>query len=250
MNDFIKTMLIIGLSGLFTEWLGLFLGGTASLFIKDKGIRMKGSVLGFLGGLTLGIVFFDLLPEAVDFGNIYISITGAFLGLVLAVILDGKLENHEDPSTSDKSGNLLKAAIFMAIGISIHNLPSGLALGSLLYHSPQNGIYLAIALILHGIPEGLTLGILFREGKKSKLTLLLISILISLPTGLGSSLGCILSSPFLICISLSFAAAMMLYVTLRETLPTANDLWKGRLTTIGNVLGIILGMLFVYVLEG
>lgn len=248
-GDFIKNILFIGFSGLLTEWLGLFLGGIASLLIKGKGIRIKGSVLGFLGGLTLGIVFFDLLPEAISYGNIYISVAGAIMGLSLAVVLDGKLDNHEMTASKDVSSNFLKAAIFMAIGISIHNLPSGLALGSLLFHSPQNGVYLAIALIIHGIPEGLTLGVLFREGIKSKLKLFVISILISIPMGIGSILGCVFSSPPLICFSLSFAAAMMLYVTLRETIPTANDLWKGRLTTIGNVLGIILGLLFVSMLE-
>lgn len=242
-------ILMIGGAGVLTEWLGLFFGGIVSFFIKERGIRIRGSVLGFLGGLTLGIVFFDLLPEAVKFGNIYLSMFGTFFGLGLAVILDGKLENHEGSASANKSSNFLKVAIFMAIGISIHNLPSGLALGSLYDHSVQNGVYFSIALILYGIPEGLTLGILFRENIKSRLKLLFISILISIPMGIGSLLGCIFSSPHLICFSLSFAAAMILYITLRETLPTANGLWKGRLTTIGNVLGIILGMLFVSILE-
>lgn len=248
MKGFIEVIILIGICGVLTEWLGLFFGWLASLFIKDSGIRIKGAVLGFLGGLTLGIVFFDLLPEAIEFGSIYISMAGAFLGLILAVILDGRIENHEITSNKDKSNSFLKAGIFMSIGIGIHNLPSGLALGSLLYRSPKDGLYLAFALILHGIPEGLTLSVLFREGKKSKIKLFLISIFISIPTGIGASFGCILSSPLLICLSLSFAVAMMLYVTLRETLPTANDLWKGRLTTIGNVAGIILGMLFVSIL--
>ncbi|MFA9375739.1 MAG: ZIP family metal transporter [Lachnotalea sp.] len=249
MSDFINALIFIGFLGFITGWLGIFIGGVSSFFIKDRGIRMKGSVLGLLGGLTLGIVFFDLLPEAMEFGNVYISIIGAILGLILSVILDGKLESHEAPSMDDKSNSFFKAAIFMAIGIGIHNLPSGLALGSLLYHSPESGVYLAVALIIHGIPEGLTLGVLFKECEESKIKLLLLSIIISIPLGVGSSLGCILRTPFILCLSLSFAGSMILYVTLRETLPTANDLWKGRLTTIGNVLGIILGMLFVSILE-
>lgn len=246
MSESIKVVVLIGLAGFFTEWLGLCFGGIATLFIKDKGIRIRGAALGFLGGVTLGIVFFDLLPEAISFGNLYISVAGAIMGLTLAVVLDGRLD--EGGITSDKDNvNFSKAAIFMAIGISIHNLPSGLALGSLLNHSLKNGLYLAFALIIHGIPEGLTLGVLFR-GVKSKYKILLISVMISIPMGIGSIFGCILSSPLLICMSLSFAATMMLYVTLRETLPTANDMWKGRLTTFGNVLGIILGMLFVSLL--
>lgn len=249
MLDIIRTIPVIGIIGLLTEWLGLFFGGIASLVIKQKGIRIKGAVLGFLGGLTLGIVFFDLLPEAIAYGNIYLSITGAVLGLCLAVLVDGKLEGQEVNEENGIKSNFLKTATFMAIGISIHNMPSGLALGSLFFHNPIDGLYLTFALIIHGIPEGLTLGVLFRESIQSRLKLFVISIMISIPMGVGALLGCVLSSPLLICASLSFAAAMVLYVTLRETLPTANDLWKGRLTTIGNVLGIILGMLFVSMLD-
>ncbi len=245
MNSLINTIIVNGVLGLLTGWIGICTGGIASFFIKDRGIRMKGSILGLLGGVTLGIVFFDLLPEAIEFGNIYISIIGAISGLTLSVILDGKLENHEAIGAGKKYNNYLKAAVFMAIGISIHNLPSGLALGSLLYNSPQNGFYLALALMLDGIPEGLTLGMLLREGKESISKLILVSIMVSIPLGMGASLGCILRAPFILCLSLSFAGAMILYVTLRETLPAANDIWKGRLTTIGNVLGIILGMLLI-----
>lgn len=249
MSDIIKSMVSIGFLGLIIGWFGMFIGGVSTLFIKDHGIRMKGCVLGLLGGLTLGIVFFDLLPEAIEFGNIYTSMIGAVLGLILSVILDGKLDSHERFNLDDKNNNFFKAAVFMAIGIGIHNLPSGLALGALLLNSPENGLYLAIALILHEIPEGLTLGVLFRECNVSKLILLIISIVISIPMGLGGAFGCILRTPFIICLSLSFAGVMILYVTLRETLPTANDLWKGRLTTIGNVLGIIFGMLFISIIE-
>lgn len=249
MSEFINTFFEIGFLGFIIGWLGIFIGGISSFIIKERGIRMKGSVLGFLGGLTLGIVFFDLFPEALEFADIYTSMIGAVLGLVLSVILDGKLENHTISDIDSTHNSLFKAAIFMAIGIAIHNLPSGLALGSLLFNSPENGFYLAIALILHGVPEGLTLGVLFRECKESKIKLLILSFVISIPMGIGSSFGCILRTPLILCLSLSFAGAMILYVTLRETLPTANDLWKGRLTTIGNVIGIILGMLFVSFLK-
>jgi ZIP family zinc transporter len=47
----------------------------------------------------------------------------------------------------------------MAVGTGIHNIPGGIALGSLLNDSYTKGIQLAIALFIHSIPEGLTLGI-------------------------------------------------------------------------------------------
>ena len=246
MRSFLSEILFTGVSGFLTAWIGLFIGIVSSGFMKSKERRFKGTVLGLLGGFTLGIVFFDLLPDAFGAGSIYIAIVGIAIGLVLSVFLDGKLAHYEVAASNNRSYSFLKASIFMSIGIGIHNLPSGVALGSLISATPIVGFQLAIALILHGIPEGLTLGIFFRECNASKSKLILIPILTSIPMGLGAVLGgALLKSPFFISISLSFAGAMILYITLRETLPSANDTWKGRLTTIGNVIGIIAGMLMI-----
>jgi len=246
MSSFINSILFAGISGFLTSWIGLFIGILFSYFMKSKERRFKGTVLGLLGGFTLGIVCFDLLPDAFEAGSIYIAIVGIATGLILSVYLDGKLSHYDTPLLENKSNSFLKASIFMSIGIGIHNLPSGVALGSLICATPIVGFQLAIALILHGIPEGLTLGIFFRECNASKSKLILIPILTSIPMGLGAVLGgALLKSPFFISISLSFAGAMILYITLRETLPSANDTWKGRLTTIGNVIGIIAGMLMI-----
>jgi len=245
MRSFLSEILFTGVSGFLTAWIGLFIGIVSSGFMKSKERRFKGTVLGLLGGFTLGIVFFDLLPDAFGAGSIYIAIVGIAIGLVLSVFLDGKLAHYEVAASNNRSYSFLKASIFMSIGIGIHNLPSGVALGSLISATPIVGFQLAIALILHGIPEGLTLGIFFRECNASKSKLVLMSVITSIPMGLGAVLGGALRSPFVTSISLSFAGAMILYITLRETLPSANDTWNGRLTTIGNVLGIIGGLLMV-----
>jgi len=97
-----------------------------------------------------------------------------------------------------------------------------------------------------GFQKDLHLEFFFRECDAPKSRLILIPVITSIPMGLGAIVGgALLKSPFFISISLSFAAAMILYITLRETLPSANDTWKGRLTTIGDVVGIIAGMLMV-----
>lgn len=237
--------LTTGIIGFLIGWIGIFLGMIFSVFTKAKGRRTKGSVLGLLGGFTLGVVCFDLLPEAFEAGSLFTALVGIVTGLILSVILDGKLEYDGISIMNCQCNSYFKTAIFMAIGIGIHNLPSGVALGSLIADSVENGLHLAIALVLHGIPEGLTLGIFLRECNASKWKLILISICTSVPMGMGAILGGFLKSPVTICLSLAFAGAMILYITLRETLPSASDTWKGRTTTIGNVLGIIIGMLMV-----
>lgn len=46
-----------------------------------------------------------------------------------------------------------------------------------------------------------------------------------------------------ISICLSFAAGAMLYIVSGELLPESNKLYKGRMSSIGNILGFILGIL-------
>lgn len=251
MENALNSIINNSMIGFITAWLGMLGGILFSFFVKQRGRRFKGTILGFIGGLMLSIVCFDLLPESFEAGSIYICIIGITFGLILAVTLDGRLEHDKITISNHNKYRFLKAAIFMSIGIGIHNIPSGVALGSLFSTSAIKGFHLAIALILHGIPEGLAVGIFLRESDASVFTLVLISVLTSIPMGLGSLLGGIISnlSPLVISISLSFAGGMILYIIYRETLPNAHETWRGRLSTIGNVLGMIAGMLMVSFLQ-
>lgn len=245
MSKIMNTILITVGSGYFTAWMGILTGILFSFFIKNRGRRFKGTVIGFVGGLMLSIVCFDLLPESFEVGSIYVALIGITFGLILAVLLDGKLDHVNISTFDNKKNRFMKAGIFMAIAIGIHNIPSGIALGSLLSTSPIKGIHLAIALILHGIPEGLAIGLFFRESNLSTFSLIIISIITSIPMGLGALLGGIISkiSLVVISISLAFASGMILYIICSETLPNARETWKGRLSTIGIVIGVIAGIL-------
>lgn len=46
---------------------------------------------------------------------------------------------------------------------------------------------------------------------------------------------------------LSFAAGAMLYIVSGELLPESNKLYSGRFSSIGNILGFILGILAVMI---
>jgi len=247
MSRFINTLFFTGISGYLTGWIGILIGIIFSTFFTGTGSRFKGTVLGFIGGFMLAIVCFDLLPESFETGSTYKATVGITFGLILAVILDGKLDHNSIFISNNKNNGFFKAAILMAISIGIHNIPSGVALGSLISTSPIKGYHLILALILHGIPEGLTVGIFLRESNASISSLILISVLTSIPMALGSALGGVLGevSIVVICLSLSFASGMILYITFRETLPLAFNIWGGRISTIGNVIGVIAGILVV-----
>ena len=233
--------------GFFTAWIGTMLGLLLCFLTTDNGRRVKGTILGFLGGLMLAIICFDLIPESFVNSNAYISTFGMFIGLITALLLDSGISHHNFEALNSKKQRYLKVAFFMAIGTGIHNIPAGIALGSLLNISYIRGTQLAIALLLHGIPEGLTLGIYLKEGGSKILTIILFSLFTSVPMGIGALIGGILNniSPVIVSVSLSFAAGLILYTVCKEIIPESIGLWRGRLSAVGTVLGIIVGGLLI-----
>lgn len=247
MSNFMYTLLNIGGSGFFTAWMGILGGILFSFFLKGKNKQFKVASFGFIGGLMISIVCFDLIPESIETSNIYITAIGIILGLILSILLDRKLDYDHIFNSNKKKNRFFKSGIFMAIAIGIHHAPMGFALGSLLSTEPIKGIHLAIAVILHGIPEGLALGLFFNESNIGVFSLVAISIITSIPMGLGAFLGSIISeiSPVIISLSLSFAGGMILYIISKETIPSAREIFKGRLSTMGIFIGVVAGILIV-----
>ena len=69
-------------------------------------------------------------------------------------------------------------------------------------------------------------------------------ILSGITTGIGAFLGAIIGtiSEEIIAICLSFAAGAMLYIVSGELIPEANNMYKGRMTAVGNMLGFLIGI--------
>ncbi|OLN27999.1 ZIP family metal transporter [Desulfosporosinus metallidurans] len=201
--------------------------------------------------LMLAIIFFDLIPKSFESSNIYIATIGIFIGLTTATLLDSGISHHSFEGPYSKKQRYLNVAFFIAVGIGIHNIPGGIALGSLLNISYTKGIPLTIALLLHSIPEGLALGIYLKGNGAKILTVILLSLFTSIPLGIGAFIGGILStmSPVITSVSLSFAAGIILYTICKEILPESIGLWRGRLSAIGTVLGIVVGRLFISIIH-
>ena len=70
-------------------------------------------------------------------------------------------------------------------------------------------------------------------------------VLSGITTGIGALFGAIIGniSKQIIAICLAFAAGAMLYIVSGELIPESNKLYSGKLSSLGNILGFILGML-------
>lgn len=197
----------------------------------------------------ISIVCFDLIPEALEISGISLILLGIIFGVVCMIACDilvqKKFNNKEKKSTSTNS--LLKTGIIVSIGLALHNFPEGLAIGSGFGASLKLGYSLALAILLHDIPEGVSMAVPMKNGGMKISKVIFYVILSGITTGIGAFFGALVGtiSQEIIAICLSFAAGAMLYIVSGELIPESNKLYKGRIASIGNILGFILGILAV-----
>ena len=194
----------------------------------------------------MAIVCFDLIPEALEITSIINTLVGILLGIVIMIFCNLVVEKRlklKTPTTNSIN-TMLRTGIIVSLGLAIHNFPEGLAIGSGMEASFKLGINLAIAICLHDIPEGISMAVPMKAGGMSKTKIIIYVILSGITTGIGALVGAIVgkASQAIIGICLSFAAGAMLYIVSGELTPEANNLYRGKLTAIGNILGILLGI--------
>lgn len=197
----------------------------------------------------ISIVCFDLIPEALEISDISLILLGIIFGVICMIACDilvqKKFNNKEKKSSSTNS--LLKTGIIVSIGLALHNFPEGLAIGSGFGASLKLGYSLALAILLHDIPEGVSMAVPMKNGGMKISKVIFYVILSGITTGIGAFFGALVGtiSQEIIAICLSFAAGAMLYIVSGELIPESNKLYKGRIASIGNILGFILGILAV-----
>lgn len=242
MSDLLKATLL----GLFFGTFGTTLGGVIGITFKSTSKKFLSFILALASGLMMAIICFDLIPEALEISNIFNTIIGILLGIIVMIFCNVVVETKTKKKNSNTNtlNAMLKTGIIVSLGLAIHNFPEGLAIGSGIEASFKLGINLAIAICLHDIPEGISMAVPMKAGGMKKGKIILYVILSGITTGIGAFFGAVVGkiSQAIIGICLSFAAGAMLYIVSGELTPEANNLYRGKLTALGNILGILLGI--------
>ena len=246
MQEILSTTIL----GLFFGTMGTTIGGILGCTIKSKSNKFLSFILSFAAGLMMAVICFDLIPEALEISKLSQSIIGILLGIVIMIFCDFIVDNKisKKVKKQEKEISLLKTGIIVSIGLAIHNIPEGLAIGSGFDASIKLGYSLAIAICFHDIPEGMSMAIPMKNGGMKIYKIMFYVILSGLATGIGTLIGVIIGkiSEQIISLCLSFAAGAMLYIVSGELIPESNKLYKGRMSAIGNIIGIIIGMGVTY----
>ena len=189
----------------------------------------------------MAIICFDLIPEAIEMAGLARTIIGTLSGVILMLLCDSVVKKR---NINTRNNSLLNTGIIVGIGLALHNFPEGLAIGSGFGASIKLGYSLAIAILLHDIPEGLSMSIPMKNGGMSKIKALNYTFLSGVTTGIGAFFGALAGqiSKAMISICLAIAAGAMLYIISGELIPESNKLYSGKLSTIGNIIGFVIGM--------
>ena len=216
MDDIIKTTLI----GLFFGTFGTTIGGIVGITINKNSNKFLSIILSFASGLMISIVCFDLLPEAMKITNIPNVIFGVLFGIATMIICDVFVERKfiKENKVNKPINSLLKTGIIVSIGLALHNLPEGLAIGTGFDASITLGYSLAFAICLHDIPEGISMAVPMKNGGMNKIKVVIYVILSGVTTGIGAFLGSLVGgiSNEIIAICLSFAARSYAIYSIRR----------------------------------
>jgi len=169
----IKTTLI----GLFFGTFGTTLGGIIGVCFKKTSNKFLSFILAFASGLMLAIVCFDLIPEAMEISNIINIILGVIFGVTIMILCDSLVQKKFNSKSTKTENSLLKTGIIVSIGLALHNLPEGLAIGSGFGASITLGYSLAIAICLHDIPEGISMSVPMKNGGMEPIKVIIYVIL-------------------------------------------------------------------------
>lgn len=238
-------ILRVTLIGLVSGIVGTGAGGLAVFFTKDVSNRFLSFILEFSAGLMTAVVCFELIPEAFNLGGIYTTISGVVAGITIIVAIESLIKKSRTLKQGKGNTGLLKAGILMAIGIALHNFPEGFAVGSGFEASLGLGVMLTLVILIHDIPEGIAMALPMRAGGFSRTKAFALTVLSGVPMGLGAFLGAILGniSRYYISACLGFAGGAMLYIVFGQLVPESKRLYLGRLSSLGNVMGILCGII-------
>jgi ZIP family zinc transporter len=126
----------IGLAFVLTAIAGLStgIGSAIAYFIRKPRMIYLSFSLGFSAGVMIYVSFVELLPNALENVGEILGIAAFFIGVIFIGIIDMIIPKEQNPHHYKlslehvgvrKDNVLMRAGLFTALAIGIHNFPEG-----------------------------------------------------------------------------------------------------------------------------
>lgn len=252
--------------------LGLIAGGTIILGLPVARLRdVSAKTRGFLNAVSTGVLIFllveiaghvleeieELIEEAVEHGTALteafqhggLFVLGFSLGLLGLVYFErrflGTTKNGTAPATRAK-----QIAMMIAIGLGLHNLSEGLAIGQGYASGALRLAWLlAIGFALHNATEGFGIAAPLSGHRVSWKFLLGTGLVAGGPTFVGAAIGGWWTSKPTEVFCLALASGTILYVV-GELLHLGRQLKEESIVAVGLLVGFFVAVVTDFVLVG
>lgn len=252
---------------LLIPFAGTLIGSAFVFFMKkEMPALLQKALLGFASGVMVAASVWSLLIPSMEMsaGEGICTVLPAAIGFIAGMgflLAVDYLTPHLH--IGDESPEGLKARIsktaMLALAVTIHNIPEGMAVGVVIAGSLQDGIGIApaaamataIGIAIQNIPEGAIISMPMRAAGNSRRKSFLIGGLSGIVEPIGAVLVILLASLMtpILPYFLAFAAGAMLYVVVEELIPEASVVQHSNISTIGFAIGFVLMMVLDVVLE-
>jgi len=253
----------IYLAFLLTLFAGLSTGiGSLMAFLSKKfNPKFLAGSLGFSAGVMVYVSFVEIFPQAKkalieDYGyqtGYFYTVLAFFSGIVLIAIIDKFVPSYENPheiknisigeSAMPTDKKLIRMGLFSALAIGLHNFPEGLATFVAALEDPQMGFSIAVAIAIHNIPEGIAVSVPIYYATRNRKKAFTLSFLSGLAEPVGALVGYFILISFFgdgfLGFILAGVAGIMVYISLDELLPTAEEYGEHHVAIYGLIAGMV-----------
>lgn len=247
-------------TGLLIPLLGTMLGSAFVFLMKgEMPVRLQKALLGFASGVMVAASVWSLLIPAMEMEEgkgawaVWPAAVGFLLGMGFLLLID-ELTPHLHLGTDKPEGmsaHLSKTAM-LALAVTIHNLPEGMAVGVVFVGADSGGanitlasaLAVAVGIAIQNVPEGAIISMPMRAAGNSRWRSFVIGSMSGAVEPVGAVAILLLASQLVPVLPymLSFAAGAMFYVVVEELIPEASNGQHSNLSTVGFAIGFVLMM--------
>ncbi len=239
------------------------IGSLIGFLSKEFNPRFLAVSLGFSAGVMIYVSLVEIFVKAKDslsiglgdrMGYVF-TVIAFFIGIAVIALIDKLIPSYKNPhevnvaqkieeSTNAEKNKLMRMGAFSALAIAIHNFPEGLATFMSGLSDPTLGISIAVAVAIHNIPEGLAVSAPIFYATKSRKKAFILSFLSGLSEPIGAIIGYFvlrtIFSDTTFGVIFASVAGIMVYISLDELLPTAEEYGEHHFAIGGLILGMFI----------